>query len=126
MSTTSPTSMIPPPYPATLTIDYPDRKLNRLTSFFRIFVAIPIWIILALMNSSTSTWGNQADGWRMGLTAGGLLFLPLVLMILFRRRTARTPSARKPIGMSMAVYMEFGFEAATYPGTIVLVAGRPV
>ena len=29
-------------YPVKLSIDYPDRDLDRLTSFFRIFVAIPI------------------------------------------------------------------------------------
>ena len=36
-------------YPAKLTIDYPDRLLNRLTSFFRIFTAIPIAIVLCLL-----------------------------------------------------------------------------
>jgi len=29
-------------YPMELTIDYPDRKLNRLTTFFRPFMVIPI------------------------------------------------------------------------------------
>ncbi len=29
-------------YPASLSIDYPDRNLNRLTTFFRIFTVIPI------------------------------------------------------------------------------------
>lgn len=33
-------------YPVTLTIDYPDHALNKLTTFFRPFVAIPIAIIL--------------------------------------------------------------------------------
>ncbi len=28
-------------YPASLDIDYPDRKLDRLTSFFRILTIIP-------------------------------------------------------------------------------------
>ncbi len=36
-------------YPTKLKIDYPDRKLNRLTSFFRIFTVIPIAIVLALL-----------------------------------------------------------------------------
>jgi hypothetical protein len=56
----------PPAYPATLEIDYPDRKLNRLTSFFRIFVAIPILIVLNCV--------------------GGILSVPPVLMILFRKK----------------------------------------
>ncbi len=35
-------------YPAKLSIDYPERNLNRLTTFFRLFCAIPILIILSL------------------------------------------------------------------------------
>jgi hypothetical protein len=77
---------IPESYPATLTIDYPDRSLNRLTSFFRILVIIPIAIILALLTGSSWSWGSHLESWRMGMTAGGLLFLPLVLTILFRRK----------------------------------------
>lgn len=86
MSTVPTTSITPPAYRATLTIDYPDRKLNRLTSFFRILVAIPIYVILALISNGAFTWGDNPEGWRVGLTAGGLLFLPLVLMILFRKK----------------------------------------
>ena len=37
------------PYPVQFSVDYPDRQLNRLTSFFRIFVAIPIIIVLAVV-----------------------------------------------------------------------------
>ncbi|MCK5330375.1 MAG: DUF4389 domain-containing protein [Candidatus Marinimicrobia bacterium] len=36
-------------YPVDLSIDYPDRPLNRLTSFFRIFTIIPIGIIALIM-----------------------------------------------------------------------------
>src|SRR5689334_11848127 len=32
----------PAQYPVQLAVEYPDRPLNRLTSFFRIFVIIPI------------------------------------------------------------------------------------
>jgi hypothetical protein len=49
MATVPPTTTpprTPPPDPAPRDIDYPDRKLNRLTSFFRIFMVIPIVIIL--------------------------------------------------------------------------------
>ena len=75
---------IKPTYPATLMIDYPDRMLNRLTSFFRLLVAIPICVIIGLMSNTAFTAGSQT--WRTGATAGGLLFLPLVLMILFRNK----------------------------------------
>jgi hypothetical protein len=73
-------------YPATLTIDYPDRKLNRLTSFFRIFTAIPIYVILALLTGGLYTIGTHLPTWRIDLAIGGALFLPLVLMILFRKK----------------------------------------
>jgi len=74
-------------YPATLVIDYPDRNLNRLTSFFRIFAIIPIAIILALLTDASWSWGSHMEGWRItGMAAGGLLFLPLVLTILFRKK----------------------------------------
>ena len=45
MSTTPTNVPLLPAYPATLKVDYPDRNLNRLTSFFRIFTIIPILII---------------------------------------------------------------------------------
>jgi len=39
-------------YPATLNIDYSE-KSDRLTVFFRFFLAIPILIILALLTTSS-------------------------------------------------------------------------
>jgi len=63
-------------YPVTLLIDYPDRPLNRLTSFFRLIMAVPIAIIISLISG-----GENA--------AGGLLFPPVVLMILFRQKYPR-------------------------------------
>jgi len=36
----------PPQYPVQFAVEYPNRPLNRLTSFFRIFVIIRIWIVL--------------------------------------------------------------------------------
>ena len=72
-------------YPATLSIDYPDRSLNRLTTFFRIFTAIPIVIIIGLLTSNGSS-GDGSGGWTYQYGAAGLTFLPLVLMILFRQK----------------------------------------
>jgi hypothetical protein len=73
-------------YPATLVVDYPEKKLDRLSSCFRIFAAIPICIIIGLMSNGAFNWGDHSEGWQTGLTAGGILFLPLVLMILFRAK----------------------------------------
>lgn len=72
-------------YPVNLAIDYPERKLNRLTSFFRIFTVIPIYIVLALLMGITYKYSSNPD--YSGLvTAAGFVFLPLVLMILFRKK----------------------------------------
>ncbi len=36
-------------YPVSFSVDYPEGKRNRLTSFFRLFMVIPIYIIVALL-----------------------------------------------------------------------------
>ncbi|HEY1331636.1 MAG TPA: DUF4389 domain-containing protein [Actinomycetota bacterium] len=86
----------PMPYPVQLSVDYPDRSLNRLTSLFRIFVAIPIMIVLGAVSGSTLvSIPSHAAGAGAGETtfviagAGGVLFLGPLLMILFRRKYPR-------------------------------------
>jgi len=73
-------------YPATFSVDYPDKSLNRLTTFFRLIMIIPIAIILSLVNGTI--WG-EAHGSNYLFAAGGILFLPLVLMLLFRQKYPR-------------------------------------
>jgi|ERR1019366_2592112 hypothetical protein len=63
-------------YPVSFSVDYPDRDLDRVTSFFRIFTVIPIAIVLETVA------GGVAGG-------GGLLFFPTLLMILFREKYPR-------------------------------------
>lgn len=75
-------------YPVSLSVDYPDRNLNRLTTFFRLFTVIPIVIILGLIVSASSQW-NGADGWSFEYAASGIVFLPIVLMLLFRQKYPR-------------------------------------
>ncbi len=36
-------------YPVQVSVDYPDRPLDKLTTFFRIFIAIPIVIVLGVV-----------------------------------------------------------------------------
>ena len=76
-------------YPVQFSVDYPDRSLNRLTTAFRIFVAIPILIVLGSV--SGSTWVRAYSGKStVALSgAGGLLFFGPLLMILFRRKYPR-------------------------------------
>jgi len=85
---TTEASPTPPAYPATLVIDYPDRPLNRLTTFFRIFTVIPIAIILVLVSGANSDWVGM-HGWDWQYAAGGILFLATLLMILFRQKYPR-------------------------------------
>jgi hypothetical protein len=72
-------------YPVSVSIDYPDRNLNRLTTFFRILLAIPIFIIISLL-TSTNYGGTGAGSETYQYAAAGMVFLPLVLMILFRHK----------------------------------------
>ena len=75
-------------YPVQLSVDYPDRLLDRLTSAFRIFVAIPILIVLGGLSGGTWQW---TSGRTMGVAAGagGLLFFAPLLMIVFRQKYPR-------------------------------------
>ena len=77
-----------PAYPVTLDVDFPDRKLNRLNSFFRLFTVIPIAIVLGLLAGGPS-WGGREGAWRTAAAAGGILFAPTLLMILFRQKYPR-------------------------------------
>ncbi len=83
----------PAPYPVQLSVDYPDRPLNRLTTAFRIFLAIPVMILLGAVSGSTlltipsRTAGSKGSFVLVG--AGGVLFLGPLLMILFRQKYPR-------------------------------------
>jgi hypothetical protein len=72
-------------FPTTLEIDYPGRELDRLTTFFRPFTVIPIAVILALVSGPSIH--RAAHTYVFG--SGGVLFLPTVLMLLFRRKYPR-------------------------------------
>jgi hypothetical protein len=74
-------------YPVNLSIDYPDRKLNRWTTFFRIILAIPILIVMLLLLSAAYNYGGENA--RTVATGAGFTFLPLVLMLLFRQKYPR-------------------------------------
>lgn len=104
-------------YPVSFTVDYPDGKLNRLTTFFRIFVAIPILIILGLLMG-----GNYQSGAKEGgaFVAGiGLVVLPLVLMIVFRQKYPRWwfDWNLNLAGFMYRVYAYFYLLTDVYPST---------
>jgi hypothetical protein len=76
-----------PHYPVTFAVDYPERPLNRLTTAFRVFTAIPIAILLATISGGID-WGSGDERTTVA-SAGGLLVLGPLLMILFRGRYPR-------------------------------------
>jgi hypothetical protein len=75
-------------YPVRFSVDRPDRELNRLTSFFRLFTAIPILIVLGSVSGATWQWSYE-NGTAVAAGAGGLLFFGPLLMILSRQKYPR-------------------------------------
>jgi hypothetical protein len=73
-----------PAFPLTYSVEYPDRPLNRLSTGLRFLWIIPIAVIVSLIENA----GPHSGGW-WWIAWGGLLFAPLVLMILFRQKYPR-------------------------------------
>lgn len=67
-------------YPVRFSVDYPDRPLDRVSTLFRIFAAIPIAIVLASVAGGSE---------RAAAAAGGALVAGPALMLVFRRRYPR-------------------------------------
>jgi hypothetical protein len=72
-------------YPVQFSVDYPDRPLDRLTTAFRIFVVIPIAIVLWSVSAGSGQLGSRGAV----VAGGGLLFLGPLLMIVFRQKYPR-------------------------------------
>jgi hypothetical protein len=94
---TPPPAAPPPPappasdYPVNFDVDYPDRPLNRLTTFFRIFTVIPIGIVAATVSGGTYdvNTGGGSEAYATVAASGGVLFAGPLLMILFREKYPR-------------------------------------
>lgn len=69
------------PYPVDVSVDYADGARNRLTVGLRIFTVLPILVVLSLLSG-----GQLGNGYSAGAGAGGVLFLPTLVMLLFRRK----------------------------------------
>lgn len=63
---------VPASYPVQFGVDYPEAERNRLTVAFRVVLAIPALIVLWVINATRA-----------------LLFLPPLLLILFRNKYPR-------------------------------------
>lgn len=76
-------------YPVTLSIDYPDRQLDRLTSALRLITVIPIFIILSALSSGGFQASRGGRGAGFAATGIGILVLAPLLMIVFRQKYPR-------------------------------------
>ena len=76
-------------YPARLTIDFPDRDLDRWATFLRLIYAIPIMIVLSTVGAAAfgATFGESEA--QFGALGGGMLVAPVLLMIVFRQKYPR-------------------------------------
>jgi hypothetical protein len=95
MEASAPTPPEPPAaagsdYPVTFAVNYPDRDLDRLTTFFRLFTVIPIAIVAAAITGFSTHYEGWSDTTETIVIGGiGLLFIPPLLMILFREKYPR-------------------------------------
>jgi hypothetical protein len=77
-------------YPTQFSVDFPDRPLNRVSTFFRLVVAVPILVVLGSVMGPTARWTTEEGAETAGYAgAGGVLFGATLLMILFRQKYPR-------------------------------------
>ena len=74
-------------YPVQFDVDFPSRPLDRLTTAFRLLVAIPIVIVLTMLTGETLR--DHDDTTNKIVIGGAAVFLPLVLMLVFRQKYPR-------------------------------------
>jgi hypothetical protein len=75
-------------YPVQFNVDFPERQLDRLKTAFRFVLAIPIVIVLSLL--SGEAFNDSSNSTEHTLVIGGAaVFVPLVLMIVFRQKYPR-------------------------------------
>ena len=93
MPSSTPGGGVPPggghDYPLTFSVDYPDRRLNRLSTALRIFTIIPIAILAGTIEGGS--FGASEGGAGARYAGGGIaiLVIPVLLMLLFRRKYPR-------------------------------------
>jgi hypothetical protein len=77
-------------HPVQFSVDYPDRPLNRVSTAFRVFAVIPIAIVAGSIGGYTGGGSyNGGDAPTIAIGGTGLLFLPPLLMIVFREKYPR-------------------------------------
>lgn len=79
---------VPDDYPVQLSVDYPETS-DRLKTLFRIILAIPIAVVLAVVGGYTTSGEPRIDQYAGAVMAGGALIAGPLLMILFRQKYPR-------------------------------------
>ena len=74
--------------PTDLSIDYPEGNLDRLTTFFRPILAIPILIILGSLFGAPFFWEQGMWHWKLPAIPAFIVG-PTALMILFKQKYPR-------------------------------------
>jgi hypothetical protein len=105
-------------YPLTYSVDYPDRELSRLTTFFRLFTVIPIAIVLETVSGGNYSYSLNNTTTTLA-AAGGFLFAAPLLMILFRKKYPRWwfDWNRELLRFSNRVGLYFALLRDEYPST---------
>ncbi len=78
-----------PHHPVRFSVDYPNRPLDRLTTFFRIIVALPILAVLGAVSAGAWDWSSDNGAMSGGAGVAGVLFGAPLLMIVFRQKYPR-------------------------------------
>ncbi len=76
-------------YPVRFSVDFPERTLNRMTTFFRLFTAIPIMVVLGAVSAGSWEWASDNGTMTGAVGAGGVLFFAPLLMIVFQQKYPR-------------------------------------
>jgi hypothetical protein len=75
-------------YPVQFNVDYPEEPMNKVSTLLRAIYVLPIWIILAGVSGSLYTIGFESTLISIA-EIGGILFVPIVLMLVFRKKYPR-------------------------------------
>ncbi len=75
-------------YPVQLSVDYQGSR-NRLSVLLRIILAIPILVVGAFIGGYFDTGNRELNEALLPISAGGVLFIGPLLMIVFRKKYPR-------------------------------------
>jgi Domain of unknown function (DUF4389) len=75
-------------YPVQFDVEFPSRPLGRVTTAFRLILALPIVVLFTMLSGETFRDGNHTTENEL-VIGGAAVFVPLVLMLVFRRKYPR-------------------------------------